>query len=298
MRKGYKIVLAILVALWGVGLLALLINGTNVAVLNTEGTIANQQRELIIFASALSLIVVIPVFAMMFFIAWKYRVSNKKAKYHPNWDHSKVAETIWWGVPILLIVILAAVAFVSSHELDPYKPLVSDKKPIKVQVVALNWKWLFIYPEQNIATVNYVQFPANTPVNFEITSDAPMNSFWIPQLGGQVYAMAGMTSELHLMADGIGSYKGSSANLSGEGFSGMKFTAESTSQHDFETWAQSVKQSSKKLSLDTYNDLSKPSKNNSATSYALQKKDLFDTVIMKYMAPTSEDETQHGGGHE
>ena len=132
----------------------------------------------------LSLIVVIPVYIMLFLFAWKYREGNTKAKYSPDWDHSALLETIWWTVPLLLITILSVVTWNSSHDLDPFRPLNSSVKPVKIQVVALQWKWLFIYPEQNIASVNYVEFPVNTPVDFEITADAPMNSFWIPQVGG------------------------------------------------------------------------------------------------------------------
>src|SRR5688572_21939694 len=181
------------------GVLTWLVLGANVAVLEPAGSIAERQRGLIIFASLLSLIVVVPVFALTFYIAWKYRASNKKAKYTPDWDHHTGIEALWWAIPLALITILSVITYKTSHELDPFRPIASDKKPLTVQVVALQWKWLFIYPEQNIASVNFVQFPEDRPVNFQITSDAPMNSFWIPQLGGQMYAMSGMNTKLHLI---------------------------------------------------------------------------------------------------
>ena len=176
-----------------------------------------------IFAALLSLVVVIPVFAMTIYIVWRYRESNQKAKYSPDWDHNSKVETIWWLIPTLLIVVLSVVTWNSSHSLDPFKPIKSSVKPLRVQVIALQWKWLFIYPEQGVASTNILELPVDRPINFEVTADAPMNSFWIPQLGGQIYAMAGMSTQLHLMASEAGTYAGASANLSGKGFAKMKF---------------------------------------------------------------------------
>ncbi len=257
------------------------------AVLNPKGIIALEERDLIVIATVLMLVVVIPVFVMTFAICWKYRASKKDAEYAPNWDNDILAETIWWGFPCLIILILSIVTWFSTKALDPFKPLESDITPIQIQVVALDWKWLFIYPEQKIATVNYFQFPELTPVNFEITSDAPMNSFWIPQLGGQIYAMPGMRSKLHLMADEAGDYRGSSANISGYGFAGMVFTAKATKQADFDKWVQSVKQSAPPLGLNEYISLAKPSSYNPEASYTLKDDDLYDQIIMKYLMPSS-----------
>ena len=213
--KFIAIGLLILGAIAGV---ALLLHGHTIDVLVPKGTIAKKELDLLVTATLLMLIVVIPVFVLTFTIAWKYRASNTKAKYTPDWDHNRAIETVWWAIPFVLILILSVITWQSSHELDPFKPLASSKQPITIQVVALQWKWLFIYPEQHIATVNYVQFPVDTPVNFVITSDAPMNSFWIPQLGGQIYAMAGMSTQLHLMATDPGSYNGSSVTPQRTGF--------------------------------------------------------------------------------
>ena len=173
----------------------------------------------------------------------------------------------------------------SSHELNPSKPLQSDKKPLHIQVIALQWKWLFLYPELGIATINFVQFPEKIPINFEITSDAPMNSFWIPQLGGQIYAMPAMRSKLHLIADEIGDFRGVSANISGVGFSRMTFTARSSLPEDFANWVKSVRSSSKELTWDEYEQLLNPTTDNPLTTYLLPQNDLFDRVIMKYMTP-------------
>lgn len=232
------------------------------------------------------LVVVLPVFIITFAFAWRYRASNTKAKYTPDWEHNKLDEFVWWVVPFVLIVFLAIMAWQSSHQLDPYRPLDTDKKPLTIEVVALNWKWLFIYPEQHIATINLIKFPENRPINFKITADAPMNSFWIPQLGGQVYAMTGMTTQLHLIADGVGTYRGGSSNFSGEGFAGMRFTAQSIPENDFDQWVANAKRSANSLNLNTYNTLAKPSENNPVTLYSSVDNTLYDKIIMKFMMPS------------
>jgi cytochrome o ubiquinol oxidase subunit II len=285
MGKKVRLPLAILLVLGIILAAVLFMPGHNYAVLQPQGSIADKQFHLIVFTSLLSLIVVIPVFALLIGILWRYRASNKKAKYSPDLEGNKTAEAIWWLVPLALMCILGVVTWRSSHELDPYKPIASQNKPLTVQVIALEWKWLFIYPEQNIATVNYLQIPEKTPINFELTADAPMNSFWIPQLGGQVYAMAGMQTKLHLMANGIGEYRGSSANISGEGFSGMKFLTKSTSRPDFDAWVTQAQKSEHPLSKVEYDSLSKQSKDNPPTTYSTTAKGLYDTVMMKYMMP-------------
>lgn len=257
----------------------------SIAVLNPQGIIALKERNLIFISIFLMLIVVIPVFIMTTLFAWRYRASNKRAKYDPNWDHSLLAEAIWWGVPFIIVFILAIITWTSTHELDPFQPLETDKKPLNIQVIALQWKWLFVYPEQNIATVNFLNFPEKTPIVFEITADAPMNSFWIPQLGGQIYAMPGMTTQLHLMADQPGQFQGSSANLSGEGFSRMTFIAEATSESDFDQWVQSVKAAADPFGWEEYNQLAKPSVYHSTAAFALSTQDLFKQILMKYMMP-------------
>jgi cytochrome o ubiquinol oxidase subunit 2 len=266
-----------------VALLIWLAAGSTVAILQPKGIIAEQQRDLLVFATLLSLVVIVPVYALTVMIAIRYRRGNKKATYAPDWDHSRKLEAIWWGVPIVIILILSVVTWQSSHALDPFKPLSSNNNPVTIQVVALEWKWLFIYPEQNIATINYIQFPEDTPINFVITADAPMNSFWIPELGGQVYAMNGMKNKLHLQANAPGTFKGSSANLSGEGFAAMKFTAESTKQVDFSQWVLDSKKASETLDKQRYAELSKPSKGSDQRVYGNVDGGLYDSIVMKYM---------------
>lgn len=258
----------------------------NVAVLNPQGTIADQQRQLLITSVLLMAIVVVPVLALTFGIAWRYREGNKKAKYSPELSGNKWAEAIWWLIPFAIISVLASIVVVSSHQLDPFKKLESSKPPLNVQVIALEWKWLFLYPDQHVAAVNYLPVPTDRPINFQLTSDAPMNSFWIPQLGGQVYAMSGMSTQLHLMASSPGDYRGSSANISGEGFAGMTFNAHATSQADFDKWVADTQKSHNVMTIDTYNDLARQSKNVPPASYAFPAAydKLYDTVIMKYMS--------------
>ncbi len=286
MKKAFKIALILLVLIGAVAASIVFISNHNIDVLEPKGMIGIKERDLIYTASLLMLIVVVPVFILTWFLAWRYRESNLKAKHAPDWEHNQIAEYCWWGVPLVIIAILAVITWKSSHELNPFKPLESDKKPITIQVVALQWKWLFIYPEQGIATVSFVEFPEQTPINFEITADAPMNSFWIPQLGGQIYAMPAMRTKLHLIADEVGTFKGVSANLSGEGFSGMTFTAQASLDAEFTQWVQSVKQSSPPLTLTEYNRLVEPSQNNPVTTYVLAESDLFDQILMKYMMPS------------
>jgi len=261
------------------------IKNNNIAVLEPKGMIAEKESHLIITASLLMLIVVVPVLILTWFFAWRYREGNVKALHTPDWEHNTIAEVCWWGIPLVIIGILAMITWKSTHDLNPFNPIVSDKKAVKIQVVALQWKWLFIYPEQGIATVNFIQFPVDTPVNFEITADAPMNSFWIPQLGGMIYAMPAMRSKLHLIASEMGDFRGVSANLSGTGFAGMTFVAKSSSLADFEGWVQTVRQSKSQLTAESYKQLVMPSQNNPVATYILQDNNLFEEVLMKYMPP-------------
>ena len=282
MKTRSKAIISALILLLVILLGYVILHGANFQVLNPAGQIASKQMNLMIFAALLSLVVVIPVFIMAFTFSWKYR-EGKHAKYSPNLDSNIFAEITWWAIPTILIVILSVVTWKSTHDLDPFKPISSNTKPMTIQVVALDWKWLFIYPEQNIASVNQVNFPEKTPIKFVITADAPMNSFWIPQLGGQIYAMSGMSTNLNLEASGVGSYRGSSANLSGEGFSGMRFKANSMTKEDFNDWVKSAKKSPESLTSSEYQELTQPSKNNPVQLYSSKQPGLYDSVIEKYM---------------
>ena len=253
-------------------------------VLEPRGVIALAEKNLLIVACGLMMIVIVPIFFMLFFFMWKYREGNKNSRYEPDWNNSRILEWVWWITPAVIVVILGYITWKSTHELDPYKPIVSNVKPVVIHVVALDWKWLFIYPEEHIATVNYLQIPVDTPINFSITADAPMNSLWIPQLGGQIYAMAGMTTKLHLMASEEGEYQGGSSNYSGEGFAGMKFITKVTSGSEYVTWLNTLRTSQDVLSFEEYSKLAKPSKNNPVMFYSSVSKDMYTSIIAKYMS--------------
>ena len=260
----------------------LLLGGCNMTLLDPKGQVGLDERNLIITATLLMLLVVVPVIVMTFLFAWKYRASNKDAVYTPKWSHSTKIEIAVWTIPVLIIIALGYITYKSTHALDPYKPLESDVKPITIEVVALDWKWMFIYPEQGIATVNKIVFPAHTPINFKVTSDSVMNSFFIPALGGQIYAMAGMQTKLHLIANQNAEMDGISANYSGAGFTGMKFKAIATSQEDFDAWVSEVKKAPKQLEKAEYEALSKPSQNNPVELYSSVTPNLFQIIVDKY----------------
>lgn len=263
---------------------ALLLSGCDAALMDPKGAIGLEQRTLILTAIGLMLIVVIPVIIMAFAFAWKYRASNTDAKYSPNWSHSNKIEAVVWTVPIIIIAVLATITWKTSHSLDPYKPIVTGEKPMTIEVVSLDWKWLFIYPEQGIASVNELVIPKDVPVQFKITSNSVMNSFFIPQLGGQIYAMAGMQTQLHLIANEAGTYKGISASYSGEGFSGMKFKAIATpTRADFDNWVAKVKQAPNNLATtDDFNKLAEKSINHPVEYFAGVKPGLFKEIIGKF----------------
>ncbi len=284
MSKKQKYAFIGVVVVWLLGLMAWYVSRFNIQVLNPKGAIASDERDLIIFTVILGVFVLLPVFVMTFWIAWKYREGNTKAKYRPDWDHNIVAETLWWGIPTAIIVVLSIVTWTTSHSLDPHKPL-SNAAPLKIQVVALDWKWLFIYPEQRVASVNYVQFPVDKPVQFEITSNGPMNSFWIPQLGSQIYAMAGMSTHLNLEANTIGDYRGSSANISGAGFAGMTFTARASSVTEFNDWVAGAQSKSSPMDMASFKVLAKPSQNNSPATYATVSPGLYNRVLAQFQLP-------------
>jgi cytochrome o ubiquinol oxidase subunit 2 len=263
-------------------------HSANLALLTPAGIIGAHEKSIIILTVLLSGLIVIPVFLMLFSFAWKYRADDPESIEHhaPEWDHSSwwTDELVWWVVPAVIVFVLCIIAWQSSHTLDPYQPLASQEAPITVQVVALDWKWLFIYPQQEIATVNMLEFPANTPIHFDITTDAPMNSFWIPKLGGQIMAMQGMTNELNLMASEQGTYAGESANISGEGFAGMTFTVKSVSKEEFDAWVK-VQQQALPLTREAYAALAKPSEYVPPAYYSLPDPSLYTSLIMSYMMP-------------
>lgn len=281
------ILVGVLVAVL-ISLTAVYLHRHNVAVLQPAGTIGHDERNLIIIGAALSLAVVVPVFTLLGVFAWKYREGNHKANYNPEVGGSKLAETIWWLIPSVLIGIISLITWQSSYALDPFKPLKSTNPTLHIQVVALDWKWLFIYPQQQIASINEIALPVNTPVDFEITSDSVMNSFWIPQLGGQMYAMPGMATNLNLQATKTGNYRGVSANISGKGFAGMTFTAQAMGKSSFTSWINHAKSSKVALNATAYKQLVRPSSNVSVAYYSAVDPSLYNTTVMKYMMPMEE----------
>jgi cytochrome o ubiquinol oxidase subunit 2 len=265
-------------------------------VLETHGVIASQQRSLLIFTLLLSAIVVVPVFTMLGLFAWKYRDQTRskkghKAQYAPDWASNFVLETIWWGIPIAIIGVLAVIAWQTSHSLDPGRRLESSNRTIEVQVVALQWKWLFIYPDLGIATVNELPVPVDTPIHFTLTADAPMSAFWVPTLGTQIYAMSGMSSQLNLMADKTGDFPGYTTNINGAGYSDMKFTVHSRSATEFEAWTKEAKIAPKVLDAAEYRLLAAPSKIKEERVYRVAQTDLYDSVILKYMHAMDDEAT-------
>ncbi len=282
--KKIKLVGGALLAIAVIGIFVYVLQHHTVALLQPRGEIGYRQRQLMMYAAILAAIVIIPVYIMTAVIAIKYREDSKHpGKYTPNWDTNKKLEIIWWGIPCVIILILAVITWQSSHALDPYKSLANNQKQLNVQVIALDWKWLFIYPDQGVATINELDMPVDTAVHFDITADAPMNSFWIPQLGGQVYAMPGMSTVLNLRAGSIGTYRGASANISGKGFSGMTFAARVKSSADFNNWVNTAKASPNYLSQASYDNLVAPSENNPVAYYGSIDPTVYDTVVMKYM---------------
>jgi len=266
-------------------LLSALLSGCQFAILSPRGVIAASEKKLFFDALELMLIVVIPVIFLSFFIPWHYRANNEKATYRPDWGHSTLMEVIWWSIPCVIILILAILTWIRTHELDPYRPLTSTKEPVMIEAIALDWKWLFIYPQYHVAAVNFAEIPVDQPVRFFITSDAPMNSLEIPQLAGQVYAMAGMQTKLNLMATHEGVYTGLSTNFSGDGFSGMNFKVHVGSMDDFHAWIKTAQRSPKQLTMAAYNQLILPSENNPVEYFSSAEDGLFNAVIVKYMGP-------------
>ncbi len=279
--------IALRVALGLAGLTVLitaLMHGNNVALFDSRGMIANEQRGLIIRVVAILLVIGIPALFLIYFIAWKYRESNVKPSRTKVRGGRMLVSSIWL-IPSLFALVLALIMWPAAHKLDPKRVIDPGAKPITIQVVSMRWKWVFIYPEQHIATVNFVQIPEHTPVTFMLTADeAPMSSFWIPNLGGQLYSMTGHQNQLNLVGDMQGDYTGSSAEINGSGFADMKFTARVSPKYAFDFWVNDVKLSGKTLNEVEYQKLLKPSQNNPVVFYAGVDPSLYDKVLMKYMS--------------
>ena len=271
-----------------------LLPGCEAVVLSPAGDIAMQQRDLLVMSVVLMLIIIIPVMALTVFFAWKYRESNQEARYEPDWDHSTHLELVIWAAPLLIIICLGAITWSGTHLLDPYRsldrvnkgqPLAAGVEPLQVNVVAMDWKWLFIYPEYGIATVNELAAPVDRPIRFHITSTGVMNSFYIPALAGQIYAMPGMETKMNAVINRPGEYVGFSANYSGDGFSNMRFTFHGLDQAGFDQWVGKVRADSKGLDRETYLELEKPSEKVPVLHYASVDEGLFDAVLNMCVEP-------------
>lgn len=275
---------------WGSLILSamLALSGCNLVVMNPSGYIAARQRDLVVTSTILLLLIIVPVMVLIAFFAWKYRQSNTDAEYRPEWSHSTRLEVVIWSAPLAIIIALGAITWVNTHTLDPYRPLeqisatqavTPQHKPLTVEVVALNWKWLFFYPDLGIATVNELAAPVDTPINFKITSSDLMNSFYIPALAGQIYAMAGMQTQLHAVINKPGVYEGISANYSGAGFSDMNFKFHGLSDADFKAWVEKVKSSGDELSVARYQALAEPSEKTPVHYYKSAAPNLYHDIL-------------------
>jgi cytochrome o ubiquinol oxidase subunit II len=255
------------------------LSGCTEGVLDPKGPIATAERQILFNSLGIMLAIVIPTILATLGVAYWFRSSNWRARYMPDFTYSGRLEVLVWSIPIMTVLLVGGVAWVGSHDLDPPKPITSAAKPVKIQVVSLDWKWLFIYPEQGIATVNQLTIPVGTPVSFELTSSGVMNSFWVPQLGGQIYTMAGMTTRLHLLADDLGTYRGASANYSGAGFADMRFSVDTVAAEKFAQWVSATRSSGPTLDPQTYGDLAKPSAAVVPFTYRSVAPDLFNHIL-------------------
>ena len=274
---------------------ALLLSGCDLIVLHPFGAVASQQAHLIVVSTFLMLLIVVPVIALSLLFAWRYRASNNRATYTPDWDHSTALELVIWAAPLLIVIAMGALTWINTHTLDPYRPLRQlganrpippGVKPMVVEVVALDWKWLFIYPEQGIATVNELAAPVDVPIDFKITASSVMNSFFIPALAGQIYAMPGMQTELNAVLNQPGVYEGFSANYSGAGFSGMHFKFHGMTAGDFAHWVEAAKTGGKPLDDAGYLALEKPSEREPVHRYSAVSPDLYHAILTQCMHGT------------
>jgi cytochrome o ubiquinol oxidase subunit II len=265
-----------------------LLTGCGMVVMSPSGDVAVQQKNLIIASTALMMLVIVPVIVMAFLFAWRYRASNREATYDPDWHHSTQLEVVIWTIPLLIIMALGAMTWVTTHTLDPYRPLSrlgpkrpvpADVKALEVQVVALDWKWLFIYPEYGIASVNEMAAPVDRPVVFRITSSSVWNTFYVPALAGMIYAMPGMETKLNAVINKEGAFRGMSAHYSGPGFSRMNFGFQGLSHQGFDEWVAKAKAAASPLARDTYLELEKPSEAVPVRYYSTVESGLYDAIL-------------------
>lgn len=278
-----RIVSIVLLCLGGCYLSYRYLSSVNIPVLNPKGTIALEQYHLLLFAVILSLVVVIPVFVMLFGFALRYR-EGSHGRYEPHHASSARVELIWWGVPALLILVLSIVTWTSTNELDPYRPLAPASQTITVDAVSLDWQWLFIYPDEHIALTNSLVIPAHEDISLHITSDGPMNGLWIPQLAGQIMAMPGMQTQLNIVATTPGTYEGLSSNISGVGFSSMTFPTKVIPEQDYSLWLKSTQhRASTALTMPSFIQLATPTIDHAVRYYSVPQANIFQQIIMNVM---------------
>jgi cytochrome o ubiquinol oxidase subunit 2 len=265
--------------LLAVTLLSVTLGGCSEGVLNPKGPIAAAERLILFNSLGIMLAIVIPTILATLAVAFWFRASNGRATYLPDFEYSGRLELLVWSIPAMTVLLVGGVAWVGAHDLDPRKPIASTVRPVTVQVVSLDWKWLFIYPEQGIASVNHLTVPVGTPVSFELTSSSVMNSFFVPQLGGQIYTMSGMLTRLQLQADHLGTYAGLSAMFSGEGFSDMRFSVDAVTDDGFAQWVRQAREIGPVLDRQSYADLVKPSKAVAPFTYRAVTGDLFSGIV-------------------
>ncbi len=267
---------------------ALPLAGCDLILLNAPGDVAAQQGNLIVVSTVLMLLIIVPVIALTLFFAWRYRASNRAAQYAPDWDHSTQLELVIWAAPLLIIIALGAITWISTHTLDPYRPLdrlaagrpvPEGMAPLEIEVVALDWKWLFLYPEQGIATVNEMAAPVDRPIRFKITASTVMNAFYVPALAGMIYAMPGMQTQLHAVMNTAGEYEGFSSNYSGAGFSGMRFRFHAYDDTGFAQWVERVRAGGTPLERADYLALERPSEREPVRYYASVANGLYDAIL-------------------
>lgn len=296
-NKLIPILAAIILAATFNAAMVALSRDVDIPLLDPKGFVANEQHWLLITSTLIMLAFGVPVILTLYFFTWKYREDNPNTAYSPERNSSKAMLIFAWGGPFIIVAILASLLVPATHRLEPQKPIAADKDQLTVQVVSMNWKWLFIYPEQDIATVNFAQIPVDTPIRFELTADeAPMSSFWVPHLAGMLYTMTGHVNPLHLVADTVGDYPGASAEINGNGFAGMKFTTRVSTEADFEAWVNEVKQSPSQLDDATYKELLRPSQYDNPVFYASTTPNLYDNIVSKYSSDHSPSGTHEGHG--
>ena len=257
---------------------SLLAGGCNRGILDPVGPVGAAEKTILINSTAIMLAIIIPTMLATVGIAWWFRAGNRKATYRPDWEYSGAIELVVWAVPVLTVMLLGGIAWIGAHQFEPSKPLASSKPPLKVDVVSMDWKWLFIYPDQGIATVNQLVVPAGTPISFRLTSATVWNAFFVPQMGSMIYTMPGMTTRLNLQADRQGVFDGQSAQFSGDGFPGMQFKVHSVAPERFAAWAQGAHGARQALDGPTYARLAEPTSYVKPMTFGAVAPGLFETI--------------------